>query len=1165
MTTTSAAPAPPQDSAEARERLVDALHADLVGPFAPDADTEEGGEVLPLPPSRWYLTGFLANAGDRAPEEDEQEVQDEDPSLDDADLGAGDDVESDDDSDPDPEPKRRGFFPSSVGMSLLLPPESGGGAPDRLAVTVSWADYVRQEVDKDDEDKEKWPSFVWQRQAPRTETVEVVLDGEHLTQAVPDSRGLRVEAFIKESHAPGIPPGTRAVALFLVNGRSAATKPGYRDEAYAFQVGMKVVSSAGLIPRPDLRDAASEDWESRVSDVQFRNVLEWAVGHGVAVESDGDDERHRVVRISWLPRSTVHRVEHRSETKTETRMEVLAEATSGAELKAALAPLAEEYETWIEEQAAQDVTSGAGVETARRRSETQGHLVREARRARGRIARGIERLAADPVVREAFQRANRAIATASRKRYAWRYEGGSEPRWRLFQLAFILLNVESIGDDTHPDREEVELIFFPTGGGKTEAYLGVIAYTLVLRRLRGQSRPDQGLGVAVLLRYTLRLLTLDQLGRAATMVCALELQRRDAGKAAGEGSNPLGDGRFSIGLWVGRSATANTISQVAKDMVKFEGNKASVFPLTECPWCQKAIESRSVQLKPSAKDPEEVVVSCGNWKCEFCERKDKAGLPVLFVDEQIYRELPSFIVATVDKYAMTPWRGEVGMLFGRATHRRGERFYGAMDSRIPGDAEPLPDMLPPPELIVQDELHLISGPLGTMTGLFETAIEHLTRYRGEDGKLRMPKILASTATVREASSHVKALFGRSRMSIFPPRGIDANETFFSTVARDDPGRDYVGVAASGRRMKQVLIRTYVALLAGGGRWFKPRGKTGQTVDPYMTLVGYFNSLRELGGMRRLVEDEVRSRCLRYGERMPLDHEGDNPHMGNRKLDMPVELTSRESTERIARTKERLHHDRADKGIDVLLASNMISVGVDIDRLGLMVMAGQPKTTSEYIQSTSRVGRDANRPGLVVTCLNLYKARDRSHYEHFRTYHAAFYRRVEAGSLTPFSGPALDRGLAAVLVAMFRHWKPELTAPEKAMKVSEYRATVGNQVVEAIVRRAKGTMRQVSQDEAEEMAQTLRERLGKLLDTWEGLVEAAIEGAGERQYSTMDRGSQGRPLLLTPNDVLRASEPGGQPASKMDRRFLAPTSMRDVEPEVHVFVDRKPPEEEATHG
>ncbi len=284
-----------------------------------------------------------------------------------------------------------------------------------------------------------------------------------------------------------------------------------------------------------------------------------------------------------------------------------------------------------------------------------------------------------------------------------------------------------------------------------------------------------------------------------------------------------------------------------------------------------------------------------------------------------------------------------------------------------------------------------------------------------------PKIVASTATVRRAESQIRALFDRGEVRIFPPPGPDRRDSFFARTLVLDPGvsetnpRVYLGVAAQGRSPKVVMLRVYLALLAAGQKWYALNGKKSQDnpADPYMTLVGYFNALRELGGARRLIEDEVRNGLTRYETRRRIGK--DAGLFVNGKIDNePIELTSRESTSRVSEAKRRLELDfMKENPADVAIATNMISVGLDITRLGLMVIFGQPKASAEYIQASSRVGRDPNRPGLVVTILNVHKPRDRSHYERFTAYHESFYRSVEATSVNPFS----DRGLAASLVAL----------------------------------------------------------------------------------------------------------------------------------------------------
>jgi len=1103
------------DTTEPRTDLLAALRADLIGPFAEDTP-----EILPLPPSRWYLTGFLAPEGAR---------ETNDPT-DDEELDAGSDEGRDDAGSQEPEPKQRNRFPASFGMSVLLP-----AAAKKVTATVSWAEYVCDGGDKP-EGKKRAP-HVWRRAPMPPVTVDVPLDAKTLADgvAVPDRPSVRLEGKLGVAQGQGLPAGTQALSLFLVNRRAVGEK-GKDNEQYLFQVVMEVAHEGGLVPRPNRRDERSSDWDDRVADLQFRNRCEYAVGHGVSVEVPAQDGAVKRVRTCWVPRAEVARVVTRRSERVTTSMEKLAEVE---DVEAALGPLVEEYGAWIAEQRKAEVDSED-------RKEARKQLMDEAETAKRRIAEGIARLKSDPTVLEAFRLANRAMAMSARQRSPERYQD-AEPEWRLFQLAFVLLNIAGVADEKHDDRDNVELIFFPTGGGKTEAYLGVIAYTLALRRLNGRDREDKGLGVAVLLRYTLRLLTLDQLGRAATLICALEKLRQQQ-------PDRLGDVRFAIGLWVGRSATANTMSEVRQRIIDYKNasarNAQSPFPLTSCPWCRSELTSDSLTLEPSPNKPTGVMVGCANFKCDFARAKNREGLPVLFVDEQIYRELPCFIVATVDKFAMMPWRGETGMLFGRAIARDGRVFFGPMD-RAPKSLDRLPEGLRPPELIVQDELHLISGPLGTMVGLYETAIEALSSRTLGDGTVVRPKILASTATVRRARQQIRALFGRQGTALFPPPGVEDNETFFATVDRESPGRLYVGVAASGRSMKAILLRTYVALLGAANRLYDRDAPPEQTADAYMTVAGYFNSLRELGGMRRLVEDEVRARCAQVEHRRPIGHDGPHPWFRNRDVQPePVELTSRESTARIAESKARLDKHHAEKDhVDVLLASNMISVGVDIDRLGLMVVAGQPKTTSEYIQASSRVGRQLRWPGLVVTCFNLHKPRDRSHYEHFAAYHDSFYRAVEAQSLTPFSGPALERGLAGTLVAMTRLLHREMTPPAAAMELGKHRA----RAEEAVQLLAARAARQPGLDGGKDEERRGRiVAIGKnLLDAWENLIHEAVEGGAPRSYSRFDKdAAAGKALLRT---VLDDDKPE---RGSDEEKFVAPTSMRDVEPSVHLWLERR---------
>ena len=935
----------------------------------------------------------------------------------------------------------------------------------------------------------------------------------------------------------GLVPGTRVLSLFLVNERAQAAVD--RDTQFVFQVQMALDYNRGFLSRPNRRGEDSGDADQNVLALQFRSHVEWAVGHNTSVEAPNvDDEKVTRLVTTQLPFWEVPRVDHCRLSDVTTEMAVLATHDANA-LTTELTPLAEAYGAWIDKQ------RYAPLERELL-EKTRNDLMHKADRVRARIAEGIGLLAKDADILRAFQLANQAMHVAAlqadRTREDPRYVGGKLPEWRLFQLAFVLMNLASVASPGHDDRRIADLIYFPTGGGKTEAYLGLIAFALILRRIRGKGTPHEGRGVAVLLRYTLRLLTLDQLGRAATLICALEELRRRSPRE-------LGNSRFTIGLWVGASATANRLKDVHRELSDFSsGRGESPFPLANCPWCGTPIKIENVKLvdeagKPTKKNFARAVVYCDKRDCLYTEAKSVGnGLPVLFVDEQIYLEVPSFLVATVDKFAMMPWRGEAGMLFGRATHLDDQRAYGVMHTP-PKGARVLPEGLLPPELIVQDELHLISGPLGTMVGLYEAAVDYLCE-RPVGGAPRPPKVVCSTATVRRARAQIQAIFGRT-MSLFPAQGITEGDDFFSRLLRDQPGRLYVGVGAPGRALRAVSVRTYAALLAAAQKHFDPKGDSKQPANPYMTLVGYFNSLRELGGMRRLVEDEVKNRVKEIEEeKRPHLFVGPHPWAANRNLAMPAELTSRESTSRLKETKQRLGARSTAKSpepLDVVLASNMISVGLDVDRLGLMVVTGQPKTTSEYIQATSRVGRAY--PGLVVTCLNVMRPRDRSHFERFVSYHKSFYREVEATTVTPFSGQALDRGLVGTLLSAIRHSGSALEVPEGVMEIHDHRPAA-NQVLEWVVRRARGH-RYFHDDAAETQLTTLVRARGKsFFDAWERVVDKAHAGAASRVYSKND-GTEGKALLFTASD--------DPPEDHDARAFQVPTSMRDVEPGVHVWV------------
>jgi hypothetical protein len=1163
-----------------RSQLVTALELELIGPtqrvlqaIGPEGEGLDV-EALDRLPSSWYPTGFLV------PTDTDLSLKCDDTADDDFAAADGVDLRkpskanseykpgsSDDGGSSESGPAKPQLFPSSIGVSVLLPPDG------ELQLIARWGDYLRQ----GDDDAQTW------QRTPRQEALALSHSEITATRGLtgrpwPNSNGLHLRWHCRPAPASqGYASGTVAVTLFLTNERKKAHTLVERDQQSAFQSELELLCPQGFVARLDPHAArTSGDWDEAVNALQFRDAREYGVGHNVGVEvevaADGGCTR---LCTTWIPQATVEKVVPRSDVGCELAMEELDRLASQgfATIRAALMPLVDRYEGWIQQQAA---LSGLNAQ----QQATAEQLLANAKGQAQRIARGIEALV-EPAIRDAFAIANRTMAAAARQRYGVMQGLRADdpllrpPAWRPFQLAFLLMNLVGIARPNDPqldpkrERDNVDLLFFPTGGGKTEAYLGLAAFTLVMRRLRHGGSQQAG-GLSVLMRYTLRLLTLDQLGRASTLICALELERQKQ-------PAKLGSWPFEIGLWVGQAGTPNRMGgkgnsseATARLRVRaYNDGKTSIkpIPIDTCPWCGVEFGKRSLldpkpcgtagvfnllrQGRPDGDNPEELRVACLNRDCAFKGTTGRNYLPLVAVDDMIYRRLPAFLIATVDKFASLPWEGRSGKLFGKATHvLDGQGFYGPADGDDASKGVRLADRLDPPDLVIQDELHLISGPLGSMAGLYEAVIDELCSRDG----LR-PKIVASTATVRRASEQMRALFGRNDSSIFPAPGPDRRDSFFAvTVPADQvPGRLYVGLSAPGRNVKALLLRASLALMSGAQLAWKAAEKTrtaqrrrGETpgpnpADPYMTLLGYFNTIKELGITRRLIEEELTSQLATHGERL----RGDSiERSANRKIaNIPLELTSRVSTTEVSTTKDRLARSFDDKErVDVAMATNMISVGLDITRLGLMLMLGQPKTTAEYIQASSRVGRDSSRPGLVVVLLNPNRPRDRSHYEHFAHSHDVFYRDVEATSVTPFSERALERGLPAITVALARHLSDQLTPSSRAGDVQAL-AAVREAVAEALRRRVAIGLVNAPAD-ADAHASTVAEQVRHIIDDWCAIAQRR----GRMEYGREDGVLP--PLLRTPLDpqLLELED-------EREKQFKANRSLRDVEPSALLLKDR----------
>jgi len=1135
------------DSANVRQWMVEQFRLDLIGPGL--EDTRSHTEILPQAPSRWYLTGFLVPLD--APEE--QRAGDADAE---GDLDSGDDAGgTDDQATPEKGSGRRAWRPSSMGLSFLLKSNT-----ENVDVEVSWGEYKRKVISGPDETGHSSPDVnpgeteheQWQRtQRIETVAVKVAKVGVSPPIKVPNSNGLVVEALVRPTTIKteaGESSG-KSVSIFLINRKEPNADSKLADEAFVFQVRITIRLAIGFIPRYTLHGLDSNDWDERLADLHYRDVGEYAVGHNTAAEWSILDGVCTEIWSSCAPLTPVNRVvPNLSIPNFALSMETLGQLTNPEEAKQQLSGVVSEYRRWINAQ------KSSLAELVPRRREIADLVLSEAEGAASRIQDGMERLS-QPEVLEAFAIANRAIARAARQRQgqieSQRPDEVSAPRWRPFQLAFLLLNLSGIVEPKHVDREIVDLLFFPTGGGKTEAYLGLAAFTIAYRRITNSGL--SGAGLAVLMRYTLRLLTLDQLARAAAVVCALELERQ------GDVSSPkrLGDWPIEIGLWVGRAATPNRMGQqgehdpqrlTARTKVrdyKRSSKKPLPVPIRECPWCGTNLVNDSFHLvddSDQANDarPTNLKLCCVNRNCDF--HSSRRALPILTVDESIYRRLPAFLIATVDKFAGMPWTGEISGFFGGADRYDNGGFFGAATPKV-GRALERP--LLSPDLIIQDELHLISGPLGTMVGLYEAAIDQLCSRILGDKKVR-PKIIVSTATVRRAPGQVRALFDRRDTRIFPPPGPNREDSFFAqSLPLEDPGsRHYLGIAVPGGSPKVLFLRSTVTLMAvAETAWKQSKPDAKNPAEPYMTLLAYFNALRELGGARRIIEEEIGPRLRTYDRRLRV---GNTTNLRARNVKYEVlELTSRVKTDDVAEARRRLasvFKGRADSdSVDIALATNMISVGLDITRLGLMLVSGQPKTTAEYIQATSRVGRDPEKPGLVVVLLNMNKPRDRSHYERFLGFHSMFYRSVEATSVTPFSPRALDRALAPVAVALARLGLSPFT-PSKGAKLAQSLRGDLDSVGESLANRAASYKEQPAREQTEQAAK-VRQHVGRILDYWARIAKEVGDAGGDLGYQKEP--GVARHLLYEMLDT--------EPLPPYWKPFRSPRSLRDVEPGVLIKI------------
>lgn len=1026
------------DAAAVRSAIVEFLRRELIGPDPrPEHQhLNEGDEVLRPqdPPRLRYSAGVLfprkacvvdqenaaadevTTAESGPPEGDEPE--DVTPS------GGTGDAESTTEHEVN---RANEYLPSAMGLTALV------RLPRRLKVTARAALYEKKAVPglgRQDKAGNWLPHHY--RKAISPPPVEIdcaqLAPAKHFTLTVdlptgsPDLK-LAFHIYSRPYARATEPTRDRIVTFTLINQTiMSGSRP--KDNECFFQCEFKVEDADGdacFMEYPE-REGMENDEEEQSLRLLYRHHKTFAVGHGCAAAWPGTDSPAvREIRTDTLPTYEIEPILPREISGLELSMRLLSDKESPDALRKCRL-LADDYLGWIKHQ--EDIVAAADFPREHRTAAVR-HL-ELCRTCHQRIMDGIQLLAGDGDTRLAFAWMNQAMLEqqlhydlASNHRRGWVSNAGAlslesayippnpdhppqgKGMWRPFQLAFILMNLRAMSQRDSSERAIADLIWFPTGGGKTEAYLGLTAFTIFRRRLLN----PKDTGTTVLMRYTLRLLTTQQFQRAASLICACEMTRR-------RNESRLGTDRISIGLWVGQGVTPNNNKKAVGDLNTLHRNgKPNPFVVLTCPWCGAEMgpvqQGNAYYPKGYRREGQRVVFRCEDPACDF---HDARALPLLVVDEAIYDERPTLIVGTVDKFAMLPWYPEARRLFG-------------LDDNDP---------VSPPDLIIQDELHLISGALGSMVGMYESTINALCRHK-LDGNEYPAKIVASTATICRAPQQAHSLYacGETNVFLFPPQGLRAGDSFFAEEMTHDrdgkrlPGRLYVGVFGSALSSHVTAqVRVMSALLQAVRCVPAP---SPESLDPYWTLMAYFNSLRELGHAATLIRADIREHLNAVWDRLDIR----KPAAGSgapdlrRFINRDLELTSRIQSTEVTDVLQQLFNPypgtNERKPVDVCLATNMIQVGLDVPRLGLMTVVGQPKTTAEYIQATSRVGRDVRGPGLVVTVYNPAKPRDRSHFEHFRSYHQSIYRWVEPTSVTPFAVPVRERALHAQLITLARYW------------------------------------------------------------------------------------------------------------------------------------------------
>jgi hypothetical protein len=1034
-----------------RRRLVDWVRRQLAGPPSTYSNDLTIHNVLPterFPCGAIYPTSPWGEGID--------------PAGDDVDVGNVEGIEPTKGVEAEIEPAviRRYVPPSSLGFSFFI-----SGSDIRFQVLCTAACY--EQTDRDEQGRIK---NNWTRKSLATDVADGVLDiscpGKDQTQNVfVWTERARIDIRWRRFTTGWI------VTLSLCNAQSVSDQQSGRDYVIEratntlFEATLRCVIDSGDIAVYPHVDRSLLDDEEQEIELRYASHHIYAIGHGCGVDWALRSARVIELRSETMPVVEVPQMTADTGNQGDAVLSLAHLASFDTSYEAILPELTtfvEGYVAWVTTQSDMLGKLSPDDQAAGQR------ILTRMQNATARMRKGLALLDQSERVRLAFSLANSAMLDQMRRYDLLRNKPSvdSHYRWRPFQLAFLLTVLDSATNQDSEFRDTVDLIWFPTGGGKTEAYLGLVAFQIALRRLQ---HPDTGGGTTVLMRYTLRLLTRDQFIRATRLILALELIRRQR--------KDLGVEPISIGLWVGDATSPNTFKKAAELLRDARAKRVRpALVLDHCPWCMQAFDLDH-GFRGTATAFQFI---CTNSGCGFGQAANNV-LPCNVVDEALYASPPTMLVATVDKFARLTWEERATAFFG------GDRYL-------------------PPELIIQDELHLIASALGSVAGLYEAALDTVIQSRGI-----MPKYIASTATIRMADQQVRRLYGRE-CAVFPPPGIDCDDAYFaSTVPLEQgAGRIYVGYLAPMLNRQHCMAPLAAALLLAPQTLFANDQDAQDLLDAWWTQVVYHGSLQGVGNSHTAFASEVRNFMqLLKGTNGPAAGAQDR---ATARID---QLTSLHTADENAKIFARLTKKRGEDGcLDAVLATNMVSVGLDVGRLALMIVNGQPLTTAEYIQASSRVGR-SNVPGVVF--MNYYRdqARSLSHYESFRSYHEAFYRFVEPTSVTPYTYQARARALHAALVLLMRHAVSGLKDNSAADQFNPK-----DPKVDSAVQRLKHRCASADNDQAAET----HKHIDLLLAQWKIEVERCRQARRKLDYRGVDTNAGADRLLYTHTDRIHGLWP-----------------------------------------